>query len=603
MSNDANGDWVRARTPREEGDEWTEEQSEYGLAVEPGEWDDYASDQSVPVTPPQPRPRPEVVEPAPGEQAPGVIEPTGEELLQSPEALQEQGTADPELDADRVDPDRDLHPVAEPQETADDVGELPGHEQTETVPVIIDGEPEEQFLEEQHQRGETSAADDDLDTTVVRNQPLFDETDDASSAEEPQAPTASDPDGTGFPREAVGAAGVGAAGAAALAYGDSEPVEGRDADREVRDDVLDGGHQDEAVESVTAEGEVRTGHGVEDSDDQAAESIETDAVGGARHSGLGDEAARWDEEPAGESAETQAMPAVAERGDDDVDDGTGADGGLPDDDDTRVLESSRDDDYLHRDARTSDEDETRVSQGALGDEPLPRGDAGTGDVGATAETGMAGIYRGGAGDDTQVLDKSDFPDDDEREAEERRIQEQLAAERRARQERLGVVPTSSDNETRATPVKPTPTTDKWHGAFGLFVLRLITAVVVGVTGYQMLTPIQETVAALEPTMIPEPRLAAWIAGFTLAFLAILLVLGFAQRLVGLLLMVYGIGMLVFVRWGTFNPFLEGFEGFVGDKELLLVGIGLLLLLLGGGRWGIDGAIRGSRARSRAERQN
>ena len=118
------------------------------------------------------------------------------------------------------------------------------------------------------------AADDDLDTTVVRNQPLFDETDDASSAEEPQAPTASDPDGTGFPREAVGAAGVGAAGAAALAYGDSEPVEGRDADREVRDDVLDGGHQDEAVESVTAEGEVRTGHGVEDSDDQAAESIE-----------------------------------------------------------------------------------------------------------------------------------------------------------------------------------------------------------------------------------------------------------------------------------------------------------------------------------------
>ena len=143
-------------------------------------------------------------------------------------------------------------------------------------------------------------------------------------------------------------------------------------------------------------------------------------------------------------------------------------------------------------------------------------------------------------------------------------------------------------------------TDKFFGSSGLTILRLVTAAVLGVTAYQILSNISGAEMVLAPTMIPEPRLTAWIVGAVLGFLAIFLVLGLLQRVVGLLLMVYAIGMLVFVRWGAFNPFLENFEGFYGDKELLLAGIGYLLFSLGGGAWGIDGAFRRSRAKARGE---
>ena len=587
MSNDANGDWVRARTPREEGDEWTEEQSEYGLAVEPDEWDDHASDQSVPVTPP--RPRPEVVEPEPAEEAPGVVEPTGEELLQSPEALEQGEALGTDPAPQEVDADRDLHQQVEAQETADDV-ETVGQGGTETVPVMVDGEPEQEFLT----GSDESRADEDAPglhgATVAHDQPLVEGVDEPSP-DQGREPVR-DPDDPGFREEAAGVAGAGAVGAAALAYGDSEPAEGRDRDREVHDDLVEETGHDESAEPVTASGEVRTDDDVEITGDE--ELFPRDDADESHVAGIGDESPGPHED---------LRAADEDNGDQTVDSRESGDDDLhADDDRTQLMAASADvDDQRDDDLETErTADQTRISGSALGDEPATQ-PSGASAAGAATGASMAGIYRGDGGEDTQVLDTTDYPDDDEREAEERRIQEQLAAERRARQERLGVVPTSSENETRPSGVKPRPTTDRWYGSLGLFFLRLVTAAVVGVTGYQMLTPIQETVAVLEPTMLPEPRLVAWIAGFTMATLAILLVLGFAQRLVGLLLMVYGIGMLVFLRLGTFNPFREGFEGFSGDKELLLVGIGLLLLLLGGGRWGIDGAIRGSRERARAER--
>ncbi len=56
MSSRDAGDWVRQGTPR--GADWEDEQSEYGTALDPAEWDDHAAEQSVPVESPNPRPRP-----------------------------------------------------------------------------------------------------------------------------------------------------------------------------------------------------------------------------------------------------------------------------------------------------------------------------------------------------------------------------------------------------------------------------------------------------------------------------------------------------------------------------------------------------------------
>lgn len=259
---------------------------------------------------------------------------------------------------------------------------------------------------------------------------------------------------------------------------------------------------------------------------------------------------------------------------------------------------------------TEDLEQTRVVP--VADLPDAAAVAGAGAGAAASDDVMDDLYRpaGTASparteddDQTQVLQPPVEPHAvDAHEVEERRIQEQLAAERQARRERLGVVETSDDNAVRSSQAKPPRTTDKFAGAFPLFILRLITAAVVGITGYQMLTPVEDTAAVLETTILPEPQLMAWILGFTLAGLAIFLVLGLLQRVVGLLLMVYSIGMLVILRWGDFNPFRELFEGFMGDKELLLAGIGFLLLMVGGGRWGIDGAFRASRAKAKAERQ-
>lgn len=242
---------------------------------------------------------------------------------------------------------------------------------------------------------------------------------------------------------------------------------------------------------------------------------------------------------------------------------------------------------------------------------LPDADAVMGtSAGATTADPIAGLYRSPsaaspaeASEQTQVLEAQTLPEVDEQELEERRIQEQLAAERQARRERLGVVETSEENATRSPLTKPKRTTDKFAGAFGLFILRLVSAAVLGVTGYQMLTPVEETAAIFETTLMPEPELMAWILGFTLSTLAVLLVLGLLQRVVGLLMMVYSIGLLALFRWGDFNPFREQFEGFAGDKELLLAGIGFLLLMVGGGSWGIDGAVRRGRAKAKAQRQD
>lgn len=266
-------------------------------------------------------------------------------------------------------------------------------------------------------------------------------------------------------------------------------------------------------------------------------------------------------------------------------------------------------------ARPVADDELEATQAVpVIHEPQPDVETGSGAAPAAAAavaTGgtaaMAGLYRSdahqqdrtGTTEHTGVLNP---PVGEDVDREEEQMRERLEAERRARAQRLGVVSTAEGNEYRDTRAKPKRTTDKFFGSLGLFLLRLVTAVVLGVTAYSMLSPVDTTQQILEPTLIVEPRLVSWITGFTLAAVSILLVLGLLQRLVGLVVIVYAVAVLAFLRWGAFNPFGENFlDALAGDKELLLAGIGVVLLTLGGGGWGIDGWIRRSRARAKAER--
>lgn len=218
---------------------------------------------------------------------------------------------------------------------------------------------------------------------------------------------------------------------------------------------------------------------------------------------------------------------------------------------------------------------------------------------------MAGLYRGDGdtSDQTQIIDTATERRTIEQEREEEaRLARELQAERDARNSRLGVVATSDANATRE------PTLVRRgvgpFGSFGLFVLRLVTALILGVIGYQILTNISDTANYLaNQPLIPEPRLVAWILGFAFAVMAVMLVIGLGVRIVGFLLAGVAIAALALLRWGSFSLFAPDMEGFRGDHDLLLAAVGILLFSIGGGRFGIDGAISKSRAAAREAKRS
>nr|WP_269452191.1 DoxX family protein [Tessaracoccus coleopterorum] len=123
-------------------------------------------------------------------------------------------------------------------------------------------------------------------------------------------------------------------------------------------------------------------------------------------------------------------------------------------------------------------------------------------------------------------------------------------EREARDQRLGLVATSEANALR-DPNPPRRPGVGGFGSFGLLLLRLVVAGMLGVASMQILTSINATADYLGQTLIPYPREVAWGLGFGLAVMAVMLVLGLGVRAVGLLLALLAIGSLIFVRWGPF----------------------------------------------------
>lgn len=191
-----------------------------------------------------------------------------------------------------------------------------------------------------------------------------------------------------------------------------------------------------------------------------------------------------------------------------------------------------------------------------------------------------------------------------REEADRVKQEQAAAKAREKAERDRRLGTVHSTEPAPAPVvveKPgIRSNDRFAGAFGLFLMRIITAVVVGAYGYQMLTERPPVIDALESISIPSAGIVTWGLAGLLLVLAVMYIFGFGTRVAGCLTAVLAGLTLAFFRWGAFNPFIEGQAGFSGDIELLLAGLGLMFLFLGGGGWSLDGGIRRSRARRKLE---
>ena len=190
-------------------------------------------------------------------------------------------------------------------------------------------------------------------------------------------------------------------------------------------------------------------------------------------------------------------------------------------------------------------------------------------------------------------------------AEQERLQAERAARRDARLAALNPVPepvapaTLVEGRAQATPAEPTivervtlvRSTDKFGGALGLFLIRLVVATILGVRGVGHLLDLAGTSALIATTVLPMPTILAIVLASAEAAVAVALVLGVLTRLAGAGVAAIAGSALGFVLWGAWSPFRPGEPGFTGELELLLVAVGLLLLFVGGGGWAVDRAFR------------
>jgi putative oxidoreductase len=183
-------------------------------------------------------------------------------------------------------------------------------------------------------------------------------------------------------------------------------------------------------------------------------------------------------------------------------------------------------------------------------------------------------------------------------------EQKLAAERAARRDARATALAATAPVPLAAPepvIVHKRTNDKFWGSVGLFLLRLVLAAILAVRGLNILTDIPAAQAQFAQTVIPYPSIMAIVTGVAALLIALSLVLGLLTRLAGLGVALIGAGALVFVEWGNWSPFLPNRPGFLGDYELLLAAVGILLLCIGAGGWSLDRSIRSGRARNKAER--
>lgn len=170
--------------------------------------------------------------------------------------------------------------------------------------------------------------------------------------------------------------------------------------------------------------------------------------------------------------------------------------------------------------------------------------------------------------------------------------------RREREQALGTR-RKSDEVAETEPVrKPKRTTDKFFGAFGLFLLRLVVAAIMGGHGLTKLADIGSVQQMLSgQPLVPMPEYAAWVLAICEVLIAVAMVFGLAVRFAGLGTAIIAILALSLIKFAG----MQFFEGYTlkGELELLLAAVGIMFLFVGGGSWGFDGMIRRRRAANKS----
>lgn len=187
-------------------------------------------------------------------------------------------------------------------------------------------------------------------------------------------------------------------------------------------------------------------------------------------------------------------------------------------------------------------------------------------------------------------------------------EQKLAAERAARRDARAAALAAPPPQPVVAPepvVIHKRTNDKFWGSLGLFLLRIVLAGIFAVRGLNILTDVPAAQAEFAKTILadiqPGPQLWAIITGVASLLIALALLLGLLTRVAGLGIALIAGGALALVYWGPWSPFVAGQAGFLGEYQLLLATVGVLLLFIGGGGWSLDRSFRSGRERNKQER--
>ena len=159
---------------------------------------------------------------------------------------------------------------------------------------------------------------------------------------------------------------------------------------------------------------------------------------------------------------------------------------------------------------------------------------------------------------------------------------------------FGVNPVSEsgwEDPEESRPAKTRHIIDRWDGALGLLVLRVVVAAIFAIRGLQKVQHLDVTKTQFEQIGIPYADTLAFVVGVCEVAIAVALIFGIAMRVVGVGIAVIAIGALAYVKWRTGVLFTEGQPGFTGELELLLAAVGVLFVGVGGGGWTVDRRFR------------